>query len=464
MACFILNRAKYSSRKIFKPFRFPFSKVKQLKKITLDDSTYTLVGQQTEKSSPFVINYIVYDEKRQIVESKIAKRIYKIMMLALLVEKLKELQPIFLAERSIVEQKGKYLDTYYLGPISKNAYKAWKQLISLFDELKQKQLWSLEDVSHLQQNWKEFWSLYEERASLLVTLRQEKLSKDQGETVNSIDSLIMHEVAIVGELFINEEFDIEADPLDLENWLALHSVRALANEREISIYTRADRQSRKLLILCFYIVMLGLVTPFFIYRSFEDGFAYLFFLFLFFSIYIIFYYVNTYRLKQNMSVRMSELWNKEEYHRLFETWATSVNMGSAPLYVTVATGGMLFAEVRFHGWSGFAFFFLLLVVAVILFSIWFPYSPFVEKDVIIYPNHIRVGYHNYSKQTLWQISVDKHDIVYTFYLTYTKEPYAIHIEQEDRPQMRTIIKQWCEENDIPFTLFDPNDRYLHHTR
>ena len=458
----VLTYANKKYRTLFQPYRFAAYRIFRSKAIQIDSVSYVLVGQITEEAGGIITNYLVFDEAKGLADQQIAKQVYKIVVYAQMVEGLKNLSKIFHMQHKMRQAGVSELDGFEF--VSEEIARSWQSVMATYQAIDKKKVWYREDWLVLLQDMTSFWELYEERAELLLLFPKKELEKKMNKPV-LIDEppWFVREARVIAPLFQIKTLEVEVEPMKWEKWVQFSAKCALATEREVIISTKADQQSVKIMRGFFYILLVGILTPFFVYRMYVDGLEHLFFLVLFFTIYMALYYTNRYRLRKSVHVRLQDVWQAEDKQvtkPIFSAKATSVNMGVSVFYVSLATIFMFGGAIYKNGFDGLALFTLILMIFTIIFNIWFLYSPFVEKDVTFYSDKLRAGHRVFPRTDMWQISINKDDITYTLYLTYTKEPYELYIEKEYREQMKLFMEKWCKDNEIPFTLFRKEDRNI----
>src|SRR5699024_4708989 len=105
----------------------------------------------------------------------------------------------------------------------------------------------------------------------------------------------INEARLVSSLFTLRGPNIEESPLHLRRWIDFNSRKALAINRKVIISTKADKQSEKIMKGFGYILVLGIISPFFLYQTYVDGGEHIFYLCLFLAMYLALYYTNKYR-------------------------------------------------------------------------------------------------------------------------------------------------------------------------
>jgi len=452
-----LKRANRFHKKTFEAYRFPLNQVKQSKAMLINDHTYTLIGQQSEKNSPCITNFVVVDELGEFVDLSIAEEIYLISTMVTFVETMHPLRAIFPKQLKIAKGNQE-ADSYSMGMVSERTVEAWNNLQKSMKVLRKKSTWTEEDIAFFQDDFTSFWKLYEERVTLLLLVENEKKAKK----LSKADQLIDKEASLLSSFFKIEKLGLEMEPLDLSESIRGLAKNSLANERETIISSKADKQSHRILVWSFYLIVLGIITPFFIYRTTIDGYEHVFFLCMFYAIYVALYMTNSYRLKATVNLRLADLWQEDKSGKnkpIYQVTSSSVNMLSSVHYVTLASFGVF--ALHFYNENfvldGISKFFIVFTIISLAFSICFPYSPFVEKILSFYPDRIRAGHRVFPPADLHQISFDNDYICYYFYLSYTNEPYQIYIEEDDRKKVRQVMEEWCKANQMPLKFFDKKD-------
>jgi len=453
----ILRRARRLYKEKFNNKRFTAYPIYQSKPLQLNGKMYVLLGQATEKDSPIITNYQVYHEGLEVIDELIAKEVYYTIMIGLIIETIRPLKVTFQAYREHLHgkrEKG-------IKPVSNQMVELFDHMQVLYEQAAKDQLKEKEYKLWIQA-WQDFWALYKGRAQMFSRLPQNEVltplkKNEQKEKTGGI----MKEARILAPVLYLRSLSSKADPLEVERWIQFNAERALASKRDVTISTEADFQSEQVMRWLFYIIIGAILSPLLLYQTYKNGLAYLFFYVLFIIIYFSLYYVNKNRLKRVAHLRLLDLWqnNLSEAHRpLIHIRAMSMSMGVSFFYVSLATI-IIFGGFYYHfGWNGITIFTLVLMIFTISFNIWFLYSPFVEKDLTFYKEKVRAGDQVFTVKDIRQISVDKHDITYTFYLTHTNEPYDIYVEKKDRGKMTRFIEAWCERHHIPFKLYHKNDR------
>src|SRR5690625_862233 len=139
---------------------------------------YTLIGQQSVKKSPYITNYIVIDEKDEIVAATIAHHIYFIVMIAILTKKLQPLDYIIKTQRHLTREHVATYKKLGIGHVTKDIVSLWSNLANSLANLENKQQWSEKDCAEICIKWTSFWREYEERASMLMLLPWQTVSKN----------------------------------------------------------------------------------------------------------------------------------------------------------------------------------------------------------------------------------------------------------------------------------------------
>lgn len=414
-----------------------------------------MIGQQSVKESPYITNYIVIDEKDETVDLPIAQEVYFIVMIAIITKELQSLNKIFETQRHLSKGHAVTYKKFGMGQVTEEIVFLWDNLFQSLVALENKKRWLEEDWEDINKKWAAFWKAYEGRASLLMPLPWHKVSEEDDD--HNLYNYILLEAQKVAMIFRIKRLDIKEDPLNWKSWLYFNGEQAFAKDRDRIISTEAERRSQQIMVWTFYILVLGIITPFFTLRIFQDGFAYLFIIIVFYTIYFALYYTNAYRLRQSMYVRLKDEWHEGD-KPIFYAKAMSVNMAASAFYVVIATVTMFVYSLYQFGWNGMTLFYFILMTFTLVFTFWFPYSPFVEKNVSFFPDKIRAGHREFYVPDIRKISVNKHKISYNLYLTYTSEPYEVYIEKGYRKQTLKVMTDWCEKHQISFTLFNKQDR------
>ncbi|NEU30496.1 hypothetical protein GN156_06825 [bacterium LRH843] len=131
--------------------------------------------------------------------------------------------------------------------------------------------------------------------------------------------------------------------------------------------------------------------------------------------------------------------------------AISLNMGAGSFLVTLCFAFVTFLFVLSNGWGdSVTTFFLTLSLLLLAFSIWFPYSNFVKRQVIITPKTVKIG-----KRYIYPVEI-RHVIsrangnMIEFHLTHTKEATQVRMEDKDKIATRDRLKKWCEKLQVKF--------------
>lgn len=399
----------------------------------------------------------VYDETGEIANESITSKLYYITMISLFISTLNPLDKTFKKQRKLAFNQDDVIDTHHIGMVPDSIYKAWIDVRKAAAFVRRKKQWDEQDLASLLEYWRLFWNLYKDRALLLMMLPNQKYTrKEKRKAFSNLSNCILYEGYVVYSLFHIKEFNMEKDPHDLEEWIQYNRKRSMANQRKVVLSTKADHQSHQILTVILYVVIY-LITPLFAHFIYKQGFVHLFMLSLIYAVFFALYYTNIYRLKQSFRLRMSDIWqtdNIEENKPLFYSESISINMGVATFYVTIASLTMFIFQIFFIQWDIFAKSYLLSTIILLIFNFWFPYSPFVEKIITFYPQKIRIGHRVFPVSDLVKITVDKAEICYSLYLTYTKEPYKIRIENDFQKATRKFMKEWSEKNEIIYRTYD----------
>src|SRR5699024_5504082 len=240
-------------------------------------------------------NYLVFDEAKGLADQQIAKQVYKIVVYAQMVEGLKNLSKIFHMQHKMRQAGVSELDGFEF--VSEEIARSWQSVMATYQAIDKKKVWYREDWLVLLQDMTSFWELYEERAELLLLFPKKELEKKMNKPV-LIDEppWFVREARVIAPLFQIKTLEVEVEPMKWEKWVQFSAKCALATEREVIISTKADQQSVKIMRGFFYILLVGILTPFFVYRMYVDGLEHLFFVVLFFIIYMSLYYTIRYRL------------------------------------------------------------------------------------------------------------------------------------------------------------------------
>lgn len=444
----LLQGATTTSKKLFKSESLPIYPIMQSKQMKIGNHTYTLIGQQMIKGSPLLTNFIVYDENNDIAPPTTANEIYYYTMLTVYIDTFQSLNKTFKGQEKLAEQ-GEESDDYGIGFVGKEIVEAWQALQNKASELRTLKQWDEQALATLHTYWEQFWHAYVERSSLLFELgREGKLRNKHDKRLKHMNDCILFEAKIIDQLFHIEAFRLKEDPLHLNEWIQYHAKRANANDRKEMIHTKADKQSQLIMSVILYIFMF-ILTPYSFWLIYEKNFVMIFFLSLIYIAFFALYYTNKYRLEKTFQKRMLPNWQKKnEETPIFRAAATSVNMSAAVFYIVIATLTMLGYYWYTDGWNHYTNILLLVNIFVLGFTIWFAYSPFVEKIMIFYPEKILAGHRELHVDQIERIEMDEDGVTYEFYLTYLDESYELRIENEDQARTKHFMILWCEENGL----------------
>jgi len=314
-------------------------------------------------------------------------------------------------------------------------------------ELSKMKEWNEQALASLHTYWNQFWHVYVERSSLLFEFgRKGKLRKKHDKRLKAMNDCILYEAKVFDRLFYIEAFRLKKDPLHFKEWILFHASKANAKDRKEVILTKADNQSQLIMSLILYIFIFVL-TPYSLWLIYDKYFEMIFVMSLIYITFFALYYTNKYRLNKTFQMRMLPIWRQKE-RPIFRAAATSVNMPASAFYIFIATLAMLGYYWYTEGWNQVANILLLVNVIVLGFTIWFAYSPFVEKIMIFYPDKVLVGHREIFMDEIERIETVSDGVTYEFYLTSMDESYEVRIENEDQERTKHFMIHWCEENEL----------------
>lgn len=131
---------------------------------------------------------------------------------------------------------------------------------------------------------------------------------------------------------------------------------------------------------------------------------------------------------------------------------TSINMGSNSFFLTLMFIFMTWMLSYPFGWDhAITKSFLYVTIALLVFSFWFPYSKFVDRQVEVHDEFLKIGKRILSYGEIREIVCRSNGTILEFHLTYTNEPINIRPENEYQQEAWDFLKEWCPYVDIPFT-------------
>lgn len=442
----LLYRATTTSKKLYENESLPIYPVMQSKPMTIGNRTYTLVGQQTIKGSALLTNYMVYDEVGKVASNSVTREVYYNTMITVYIDTFQSLNKTFKAQEKLAKQ-GKESDDHGIGFVDEEIVEAWQKLQNKASELSKMKEWNEQALASLHTYWNQFWHVYVERSSLLFEFgRKGKLRKKHDKRLKAMNDCILYEAKVFDRLFYIEAFRLKKDPLHFKEWILFHASKANAKDRKEVILTKADNQSQLIMSLILYIFIFVL-TPYSLWLIYDKYFEMIFVMSLIYITFFALYYTNKYRLNKTFQMRMLPIWRQKE-RPIFRAAATSVNMPASAFYIFIATLAMLGYYWYTEGWNQVANILLLVNVIVLGFTIWFAYSPFVEKIMIFYPDKVLVGHREIFMDEIERIETVSDGVTYEFYLTSMDESYEVRIENEDQERTKHFMIHWCEENEL----------------
>lgn len=132
--------------------------------------------------------------------------------------------------------------------------------------------------------------------------------------------------------------------------------------------------------------------------------------------------------------------------------AISLTRSVRPFFLLIGLATITGLFIYSDGWATITKWFLASTVLVLIFCIWFPYSPFVKIQLRVEDEKIFVGKDVLLAQQITKIVNQGEGLTIQFHMPDLQEPLQVRMDNDYQRDASEFLEKWAAQHDVPYTV------------
>lgn len=128
----------------------------------------------------------------------------------------------------------------------------------------------------------------------------------------------------------------------------------------------------------------------------------------------------------------------------------SLNNSVRPAYGSLALIVITVLYFYSDGWATLTKSFMIVTIISVIFTVWFPYSPFVKVTLIAKGDVLQVGKKMMEADEIEKIVCEAYGLVVKFHLGQEKESLDLRMENDEQRKTRDFLQTWAKQHGVYF--------------
>lgn len=137
-------------------------------------------------------------------------------------------------------------------------------------------------------------------------------------------------------------------------------------------------------------------------------------------------------------------------HETYKGEGISLTRSARPVFLFISLFVLSGLFMYSHGWTTITQWIVSLTIVVLIFCIWFPYSPFVKIELYIVDDQVHIGKYIYTIEQIDKIVNNKEGLTYDIHLINKTEPISIRMDEGFQKNSSDYIQQWANYHEIDY--------------
>lgn len=128
----------------------------------------------------------------------------------------------------------------------------------------------------------------------------------------------------------------------------------------------------------------------------------------------------------------------------------SLTRSARPMYLLISLLTISGLFMYSHGWSTITKWFVGVTIVVLIFCIWFPYSPFVKIELHITDDKVYIGKYLYTVKDIVKIINQREGIIIEFHMEHLNEPISVRMDEGFQKDSSDYLQMWANFHNISY--------------